>query len=306
MFSDSLVRGLMAKFQEIRRNQGIKVIVITGYDKVFCMGGTKEQLIGISEKRGSFTDAPFLYRGLLEAEIPVITAIQGHASGGGLLFGLYGDIVIMSEEGIYSAVFTKYGFTPGMGATFILKEKLGGNLATEMMFTAKSFRGEELKSRGISMIFRPGNEVLIEAMEIAGMLAEKPAHTLRILKKELAARVLNQLDDTIKREEQMHQQSFSHPEVKQRIQKYYLNTDNFKETSSTAEAAPKSVYKKHPPQKPPKILLKSKGEAYTTSGKLRNHPELKTAANTLLLEKVLDDLEEGKITPEQALQRTRS
>lgn len=70
-------------------------------------------------------------------DIPVISAIQGHASGGGMLFGLYADVVLLAEEGVYSATFTKYGFTPGMGATYILPERFGKLLANEMMLTAK-------------------------------------------------------------------------------------------------------------------------------------------------------------------------
>lgn len=34
--------------------------------------------------------------------------------------GLFADIVILSRESVYTANFMKYGFTPGMGATFIV------------------------------------------------------------------------------------------------------------------------------------------------------------------------------------------
>jgi acyl transferase domain-containing protein/enoyl-CoA hydratase/carnithine racemase/acyl carrier protein len=221
MFSETMVAGLIARFKAIQRDETIKVAVVTGYENVFCMGGTRDQLLGIAEKRANFTDIPFLYRGLLDADIPVIAAIQGHASGGGLLFGLYADIVVMAEEAVYSAVFTKYGFTPGMGATLILNERFGPNLAVEMMYTAKSYRGEELRERGVSVIVRPGRNVLEEALAIARLLADKPRHTLRILKRELAGRILNRLAGVLERETEMHDQSFGHPEVRQRIQKHF-------------------------------------------------------------------------------------
>lgn len=225
MFAEQLVRGMMTAFKEIEANKKIKVIVVTGYESIFCMGGTQDQLLSISDQKSSFTDAPFLYRGMLECEIPVITAIQGHASGGGLLFGLYADIVVMSEESVYSAVFTKYGFTPGMGATFILKEKFGSNLATEMMFTAKSFRGEELRQRGASVIFRKKDEVVREALSIARMLADKPRLTLGVLKQELSSRILAQLLPVITREEEMHELTFTSDEVKERIRHFYINNE---------------------------------------------------------------------------------
>ncbi|MDQ0059016.1 acyl transferase domain-containing protein [Paenibacillus harenae] len=237
MFSDKLVGGLMAQFHKLRHNESIKAIVLTGYDNIFAFGGTQEQLTMISERTFSFTDVPFMFRGLLECEIPVITAIQGHASGGGLLFGLYGDIVVMAEEGVYNAVFMKYGFTPGMGATYILQDKLGKNLATEMMFTARSFRGEELRDRGSSVLIRPGKEVVQEAVSIARMLIDKPLHSLKTLKAELAGRTLRALPEVIAAEEQMHEETFGHPDVKKRIEYYYLTSDARTNAAAAAETA---------------------------------------------------------------------
>ena len=95
MFSEELVLGLHKQLFAIQQNKPIKVVILTGYDNVFCMGGSQESLVAIAERRADFTDMPLLYRGLLELEVPVITAMQGHAFGGGLLFGLYGDIVVL-------------------------------------------------------------------------------------------------------------------------------------------------------------------------------------------------------------------
>ncbi len=240
MLSEQAIKGLMAKFAEIAKNEAIKAVIITGYDNVFCMGGTQEQLTSIADRESKFTDVPFLYRGLLDTEVPVIAAIQGHASGGGLLFGLSADIVVMSEESVYSAVFTKYGFTPGMGATYVLKEKFGINIANEMMYTAKSFSGSELKERGAPVIIRKRQDVVKEAISTARILAEKPRHTLKVLKQELAGRLLEQLLGCIEREAYMHELTFSHPEVKKRIEYYYLDSKrNTRETGDADEKAAK-------------------------------------------------------------------
>ena len=225
MFGDNLIYGLISKFNEINNNDCIKVVVITGSNGVFSMGGTQKQLMGIANETNKFSDVPFLYRGLLECKVPVISAMQGHASGGGMLFGLYADIIVMSEQSIYSASFTKYGFTPGMGATCILRERFGASLSAEMMFTAKSYKGSELKDRGASILFTKKEEVLNEAISIATMLCEKPRETLVILKQELASRIIDQLPNAIEREEKMHRKTFSQSEVKEKIEKFYSKTN---------------------------------------------------------------------------------
>lgn len=224
MFTKEIVAGLMAAFKAIRGNDAVKVAVVTGYDNIFCMGGTQESLMAIAEKQARFTDIPFLYKGFLECDIPVITAMQGHAFGGGLLFGLYGDMVVMAEEGLYCASFMNFGFTPGMGATFILEEKLGG-IASEMMFTGKTYRGEEIKRRGgSSVIFTPRENVLNEALNLAGSLAKKSAPALRVLKKQIAGKILAGLEEVLQEELQMHELTFRGAEVKQKINRHFGNS----------------------------------------------------------------------------------
>ncbi|MCB0582681.1 MAG: polyketide synthase dehydratase domain-containing protein, partial [Phaeodactylibacter sp.] len=219
MFTPELILSLQKTFVALRERPELKAVVLTGYDNVFCMGGSEEQLQAIAAKQSKFTDAPFLYRGLLEFDVPVISAIQGHALGGGLLFGLYADIVILSEKSTYSANFMKYGFTPGMGATYILGEKLGKPLANEMMYTARLFSGEELKRRGASV--RITENVLKEALQAARELSEKPRRALEVLKQKISEDILAELYEHIAREEEMHTLTFQGEEVQGRIRGHF-------------------------------------------------------------------------------------
>lgn len=221
MFTQEMVAGLMSAFKTIHENEAVKVIIVTGYENIFCMGGTQESLIAIAERRAQFTDMPFLYKGFLESSIPIITAMQGHAFGGGLLFGLYGDLIVMSQESLYCANFMNFGFTPGMGATFILEEKLGG-LATEMMLTGNTYRGAELQKRGCpSIIFTHQDNVLNEALNLARSLAEKPKKALQVLKKQISSKASGPLAQALDQELQMHLLTFGSAEVKEKINRHF-------------------------------------------------------------------------------------
>ena len=218
LFTKKLLHGLQAKFREASQNDQVKVIILTGYENIFSMGGDEQLLVAIANGEAKFSDIPFIYKGLLECRVPVISAIQGHAHGGGFTFGLYADIVILSEENTYCASFMKYGFTPGVGTTFILKEKLG-SVASEMMLTARSFTGLELKNRagGVGVLIKPQVDVLKEAISIAMNLSEKPLPALIALKGEMAKKILAELPAVIQNELAMHQLTFSTEEVKKRI-----------------------------------------------------------------------------------------
>ncbi|MBL8150696.1 MAG: enoyl-CoA hydratase, partial [Blastocatellia bacterium] len=131
--------------------------------------------------------------------------------------GLFADIVVLSRESIYTTNFMKYGFTPGMGATCILPEKLGLSLAQEMLLTAANFRGAELQQRGIPFAVLPRKDVVPHAMMLAQELADKPRIALVTLKEHLAFDIKSKLDSFIEREVAMHRQTIHEPEVKQRI-----------------------------------------------------------------------------------------
>lgn len=236
MFSEELMLGLHKHLFEIQQNKTIKAVILTGYDNIFCMGGTQAALSEIADRRRNFTDVPLLYRGLLELDVPVITAMQGHALGGGLLFGLYGDIILMAKEGIYSANFMKYGFTPGMGATYILGEKLGKNLATEMMYTANMFDGEHLHRRGASVIVCDQKDVLAQALQIARQLAKKPRQALTVLKQVLSGSILAELVEHIAQEVEMHEATFGADAVKAEIAAHFAKIQGSPQKIILAEA----------------------------------------------------------------------
>lgn len=204
MFTDELLRSLENAFAQIRECDDVNVVVLTGTDQVFCMGGSPDALEALAAKDATFTDAAFVYEGLLRCEKPVVAAIRGHASGGGLAFGLYADVVVMSRDGAYSANFLRYGFTPGMGASYILEHRFGAALAAEMMFTGRTYRGDELERRGAQVLFDDPDQVLQTALNLARSIASMPADALKALKGELARRTLDRLPEVIASELAMH------------------------------------------------------------------------------------------------------
>lgn len=219
-FSVGLVAALMGAFQRIGQSLHYRAVVLTGYDTYFCSGGTQEALQQLHEGHGKFSDSA-LYSLPLDCEIPVIAAMQGHGIGGGFVFGLFADFVVLSRESVYTANFMKYGFTPGMGATFVVPEKLGVPLAHEILLSARSYRGEELAKRGVPFPVLPRAEVLPHALQLARDLADKPRKSLVTLKSHLVREARERLPAVIERELAMHELTFHEPEVKVRIQRLF-------------------------------------------------------------------------------------
>lgn len=216
-FSLELIEGLTRSFEDIAQNDELKVVVIHGYDNYFCCGGTQEELLHIFEGKITFDDLAF-YRLLLDCDIPTISAMQGHGIGGGLAFGCYADFMIMAEESLYSASFMRYGFTPGMGATYMIPRKFGQLLGGEMLFSANNYHGSKLRERGVQAQVVTKHEVIPTALQLARELADKPRTSLKLLKTHLTKSIKQELPAIIKEELAMHEVSFAQPEVRERIE----------------------------------------------------------------------------------------
>lgn len=219
-FSEQLVLGLIDAFKKVKQNENWKVVILTGYDSYFASGGTQESLLYLADGKGKFTDIN-IYGLAMDCPIPVISAMQGHGIGGGFVMGLFADFVVLSKESVYTANFMKYGFTPGMGATYILPEKLGVVLGHEMLLTASTQYGDDLQKRGVPFPVVPRKEVDSYCMELAKSLAEKPRASLVTLKAHLVEPLKMRLPDYIKKEIEMHDKTFGQDEVKDRIKSMF-------------------------------------------------------------------------------------
>lgn len=215
-FSPQFIEGLHKVFTTINNDNTIKVVVIHGYENYFCCGGTKEELMELSSSDKTFADLDF-YRTLLDCPVPVISAMQGHAIGGGLAFGAYADMLVMAEEAFYTTNFMKYGFTPGFGSTYLIPKKFGISIAENMLFGAQNYQGIQLKNWGVSARFTKKTDVINTAINMANDIAKHSREHLMMLKKMLTHEDRQLLPGFIENEIAMHNISFKLPEVQLRI-----------------------------------------------------------------------------------------
>ena len=215
-FSNELVLGLAEAFQTVEQNESYKVVILTGYDSYFASGGTQEALLAIYNGQLKFTDSN-IYSLALDCRIPVIAAMQGHGIGGGFVLGLFADFVILSRESVYTTNFMKYGFSPGMGATWVLPRKLGLSLSEELLLNGGNYRGADLEKRGVPFPVMPRDQVMEYALDLARQIVEKPRVSLIALKDHLVASLREELPGFIEKEVAMHERTFHQAEVKERI-----------------------------------------------------------------------------------------
>jgi polyketide biosynthesis enoyl-CoA hydratase PksI len=92
-----------------------------------------------------------------------------------------------------------------------------------MLLTARNYRGEQLRERGVAFTVLPSAQVCGHALQLAGELAQMPRESLVLLKRHLGEPLRAQLPDCIDKELTMHSRTFHSPEVRQRIASLFGN-----------------------------------------------------------------------------------
>jgi len=217
-FVDDLRQAL-----EALADEQVKVAVVAGLDDVFCSGGHRDVLLDLARGRIAPYDLS-LTRTLLDVPVPTIAAMAGHAVGGGLVFGLSCDVVVMANESRYGCNFMDLGFTPGMGTTRLLEISVGQHLAAEMMLGGECFRGSHFAGRSHVNHVLPRGQVEERALDLARRFAEKPRLALRMLKRTLSVSRRKAFEEARTYESLMHDVCFAQPRTRQRIEENYVES----------------------------------------------------------------------------------
>jgi polyketide biosynthesis enoyl-CoA hydratase PksI len=163
-----------------------------------------------------------LARAVLDAPVPTVAALEGHAVGGGLALGCCADIVLAARESRYGASFRNMGFTPGMGMTRLLEHVLSPAVAHELLYTGEFRKGADLLGvTGFNAIL-PRGEVRPRALETAWRIADKPRKPLEMLKRVLSARRRQMFEETHTVEALMHGLCFAQTGLWERIESEYV------------------------------------------------------------------------------------
>jgi polyketide biosynthesis enoyl-CoA hydratase PksI len=211
----ALREALPRALRYVHEETPARAIVLRGRPEVFCSGGTYDELVAESPVRTplawDFVTAP------ATCPLPVIAAAQGAAVGGGLLLALYADLTVLSDSSGYAANFMGYGFTPGLGATYLLPAVFGRALGTEMLYTARPYRGRELAARGAASLVVAHDAVPDQARRAAERVARAPREAVELLKRQIAGPRLRSARAAFRRELPSHISTLTSAEARRRI-----------------------------------------------------------------------------------------
>ena len=173
------------------RDASLRAVVITGNGKCFSAGADfKSQIQRADQGEHLFPHEKSFamyqdFLKVLDIEVPVIAALNGHTVGGGFGLSLACDIRLANKEAKYGANFAKLGLAPGMAISYLLPRVVGMSKACELLFGAELFDGEEAARIGYASRALLPNEVMSEALQMAERIAQNAPGAVRITKRNL-------------------------------------------------------------------------------------------------------------------------
>lgn len=174
------------------RDTNARALIIRGAgERAFCAGFDLDEIDVITTMgvRGFLKFQEVATGGIAAIRalpFPVIAAIHGPATGGGLALALAADIRLVAPTAKFSAAFVKVGLSVGeLGTSYHLTRLVGPGRAAEIAFTARLVLAEEAVRIGLANRMVPSEELIDEAVALAGRIAENSPGGIRVSKRAL-------------------------------------------------------------------------------------------------------------------------
>ena len=178
------IREFHQLFDEIKDDDEIGAVIITGSEKVFAAGADIKEVGGIAtpaQAHEFVVKVQSLFNKIESLEKPVIAAVSGLALGGGCELTLVCDIRIAAENALFGQPEMKIGVIPG-GGTQRLTRLIGVGRAKEMLYTGDPIDAEEAYRIGLVNKVVPVGSLMDESKEMAVKFLKQPGFALRITK----------------------------------------------------------------------------------------------------------------------------
>ena len=168
--------------QQLDDDPTVRVIIVTGAGRGFCVGGDAEALAGHVRKGGYDSGTPeqlaqpgygvavqfeasFAYQFGLNK--PVLAAMNGPAAGVGLALACFADLRFAAAGARFTTAHGKLNLPAEYGLSWLLPRMIGLTRANELLLSSRVFTAEEALDMGLVNEVHPADEVLAATREYA-------------------------------------------------------------------------------------------------------------------------------------------
>lgn len=203
--NDLLARELHDALRQAARDAAARCVMLTGAGRGFCSGADLRDRPGTRPSYREHLHATFnpIIVAMRTMEKPVIAAVNGVAAGAGCSIALAADLRIASDRASFIELFARIGLLPDSGSTWFLPRLVGLGKALEMCYTTDPVDAAEALRLGLVNRVVPHEELMREAMELAGRLAAGPTKAYGLTKRAIYFGLGASLEQSLEYEAQL-------------------------------------------------------------------------------------------------------
>ena len=165
---------------DVSQDESVRSVVLTSTGRMFCAGGDLSDFASAKEGAGRLMMemAADLHLGLSRLSrnpAPVIAAVNGTAAGAGFSLVMACDLVIASEDSVFTMAYTNAGLSPDGSSTYFMPRRIGDRRTRELMLTNRVLSAEEALDWGIMNKVVTKDELSSETMKLAEKISRGPS-----------------------------------------------------------------------------------------------------------------------------------
>jgi 2-(1,2-epoxy-1,2-dihydrophenyl)acetyl-CoA isomerase len=188
-FTDPMLAQLVGAIDDCERRDDVRVVILTGAGRGFCAGGDVTAMGADADNRPHVTKRHIVEsiqafpRRLATFNKPIIAAINGVATGGGMDLALACDFRTAAASARFAETYAKIGLLPGGGGAYYLPRIVGTAKALELLLTADFIEAQEARDIGLVNHVFADEDLLAETRKIAVRIAALPPYSVAMIKR---------------------------------------------------------------------------------------------------------------------------
>ena len=178
-FNAVMVRELRKALEDVRRDDEVRVVVLSGRGSSFCSGADLNWMREIidftyEQNLGETMELAEALHELYSLPKPTVARVNGPAIGGGTGFVSACDIVVASTEARFGLSEVKIGVVPAAISPYVVR-RMGESRARQYFLTGERFDGRRAAEIGLANIVAEpdGLDAAVEAV-VGSLLSSGP------------------------------------------------------------------------------------------------------------------------------------
>ncbi|NVI97419.1 enoyl-CoA hydratase [Myxococcus sp. AM001] len=198
-FTHAMYEAATRALKDAEGNVDVRAVLLTGAGNVFTAGNDIGDFMEHPPAGEDSAVFRFL-RALVDADKPVLAAVDGPAVGIGTTMLLHCDYVVASERARFHMPFVQLGLCAEGASSLLIPRTAGFALASELLLFGEPFDAATALRAGIINKVVPDASLQQVATERATTLASRPAEAVRVTKRLVREPLRAQIRETLARE----------------------------------------------------------------------------------------------------------